>query len=408
MTSERSARTRLTRRGLLAGGAAALAGAGAAGGAFAVGDDGPGPRPLTDGGVGQRTVPFHGVHQAGVETPAQAFATFVGFDVRPGVEREALTRWMKLWTGDAERLTAGHPALADTDPELAQAPASLTITIGVGRGFLEAAGREELAPAWLRPLPAFSVDALDERWSGGDVVVQVCADDQVAVSHAVRMLSKDARAFATVRWVQQGFLHAPGAVPRGQTPRNLMGQLDGTANPPPGSDEFSRVVWIDDAPSWLRHGTSLVLRRIRIEAEQWDKSNRQGKEETVGRRLDDGAPLTGDTEHDEPDFDAANEIGLPVIPPWSHIRRARPDDARQRIMRRPYNYDDGPGQDGRPNVGLLFASYQADVDAQFVPIQRRLDELDMLNDYTTPVGSAVVAVLPGVAEGGWFGEALLS
>src|SRR5690606_17090962 len=118
--------------------------------------------------------------------------------------------------------------------------------------------------------------------------------------------------------------------------------------------------------------------------------------------------MSGDAEHGEPDCSATNEIGLPVIPPWSHIRRARPDDPRQRIMRRPYNYDEGPGPDGRPDIGLLFASYQADVDAQFVPIQRRLDELDMLNDYTTPIGSAVVAVLPGVAEGGWFGEALLS
>ncbi len=408
MTSDTGGRNRVTRRGLLTTGAAALAGAGAAGVAFGRDGGSDTRRPLADGTVGQRTVPFHGVHQAGVETPAQAFATFVGFDLRGSVEREGLVRWMKLWTSDAERLTAGSPALADTDPELAAAPASLTITVGVGRGFLDAAGRSGLAPEWLRPLPRFSIDALEDGWSGGDVLVQVCADDPVAVSHAVRMLTKDARTFATVRWVQRGFLHAAGAVPRGRTPRNLMGQLDGTANPPPGSDAFSEVVWIGSGPSWLRHGTSLVLRRIRIDAERWDKASRQGREETIGRRLSDGAPLTGEAEHDEPDFSATNEIGLPVIPPWSHIRRARPDDPRQRIMRRPYNYDEGPGPDGRPDIGLLFASYQADVDAQFVPIQRRLDELDMLNDYTTPIGSAVVAVLPGVPEGGWFGEALLS
>lgn len=118
--------------------------------------------------------------------------------------------------------------------------------------------------------------------------------------------------------------------------------------------------------------------------------------------------MTGTAEYDEPDFEALNEQGLTVIPPWAHIRRARPDDPRQRIMRRPYNYDDGPDPDGRPDIGLVFASYQADVQAQFIPIQRRLDELDMLNDYTTPIGSAVFAVLPGVETGGWLGEALLA
>lgn len=52
-----------------------------------------------------------------------------------------------------------------------------------------------------------------------------------------------------------------------------------------------------------------------------------------------------------------------------------------------------------PGSGLLFASYQADVDRQFLPIQRRLDESDMLNEWTTPIGSAVYAIPPGVCRG---------
>ncbi len=47
------------------------------------------------------------------------------------------------------------------------------------------------------------------------------------------------------------------------------------------------------------------------------------------------------------------------------------------------------------------------MDAQFVPLQRRLDELDLLNRWTTPVGSAVCAIPPGCAEGGYVGEQLL-
>jgi dye decolorizing peroxidase len=402
-----------TRRQLIAGGAATLA-AGATAGAAIAGSGGRGTAPpaavdppATDA-AGRAVVPFHGEHQAGIDTRAQAFGTFVAFDIRPGVDRADLGRWLGLWTGDAERLTEGRGALADTEPELAAVPASLTVTVGVGPGFVAAAGAGSAAPSWLRPLPAFSVDRLEERWSGGDVLVQVCADDPVTVSHAVRMLSKDARAFATLRWVQRGFLNAPGAVPPGTTPRNLMGQLDGTVNPAPGSAEFAGTVWIDDGPDWLRGGTSLVLRRIRIELETWDVVDRRGKEQALGRRLSDGAPLSGGSERDAPDFDVVDDIGFTVIPPWAHIRRARSDDPRQRILRRPYNYDDSPGVDSISDVGLLFASYQADVDAQFVPIQRRLDEADLLNEWTTPIGSAVFAVLPGVRPGGRIGEALLA
>lgn len=46
--------------------------------------------------------------------------------------------------------------------------------------------------------------------------------------------------------------------------------------------------------------------------------------------------------------------------------------------------------------------------AQFVPIQNRLDELDLLNEWTTPIGSAVFALPPGCSEGGFIGETLLS
>lgn len=408
-----SPRRGVSRRALLAGGAAALAGGGVgAGVTAAVATAGESPDQHSDGSTqqlhGAEVIDFYGRHQAGVETPMQAFGTFVAFDLLPGVDREALARWMKIWTDDAARLTQGRPALADTDPELATAPARLTVTVGVGPGFVAAAGRTDDAPSWLQPLPEFSIDALEEQWSGGDVVVQVCADDPVTVSHAVRMLSKDSRAFATIRWVQQGFHYSRGTVADGSTPRNLMGQIDGTTNPRPGSDEFTDMVWIAEGPQWLRGGTSLVIRRIRMDMDTWDRTSRRGKEESIGRRLTDGAPLTGANEHDEPDFDAVDDVGFTVIPAWSHIRRARPDDPRQRIMRRPYNYDDGPGVRSVSDSGLIFASYQADVDAQFVPIQQRLADLDLLNEWTVPIGSAVFAVLPGVRTAEeWLGQALL-
>ena len=57
--------------------------------------------------------------------------------------------------------------------------------------------------------------------------------------------------------------------------------------------------------------------------------------------------------------------------------------------------------------GLVFVSFQADIDAQFTPIQRRLDELDLLNEWTTPIGSAVFAIPPGCAEGEFVGQAVI-
>ncbi len=248
---------------------------------------------------------------------------------------------------------------------------------------------------------------LQDGWCGGDLLIQVCADDPLAVAHAQRMLVKDARSFARLRWTQRGFRRGRGVEDDGTTQRNLMGQLDGTANPIPGDDVFTGAVWTDAGPDWLRGGTTLVLRRIRMEMETWDAADTAAKEFSVGRTLGTGAPLTGAAEHDPPDFNARDAFGLPVISEFAHIRRAHVADPRQRIFRRPYNYDDAPAADGTPDTGLLFASFQRDIAEQFLPVQRALATSDHLNQWTTPIGSAVFAVPPGCAPGGWIGEPLL-
>ncbi len=45
---------------------------------------------------------------------------------------------------------------------------------------------------------------------------------------------------------------------------------------------------------------------------------------------------------------------------------------------------------------------------QFVPVQRRLAAMDLLNLWTVPVGSAVFAVLPGARQGEILGQAMLA
>lgn len=402
-------RQAISRRHLLTGGAAAaivgaVAGASATLGVTALTTAT--PQPAAEPLFGGDRVPFFGAHQAGVATAPQAAAAFLAFDLAPGISRDALRRALMLLTDDAARLTQGVAPLADTEAELARVPARLTVTFGFGPRLVTLV-TPGAAPPWLGPLPAFTIDRLESRWSDGDLLLQVCADDPVTVAHASRMLIKDMRAFGSLRWSQGGFRRAAGAEASGTTMRNLFGQVDGTSNPRPGTADFSGVVWATDGPAWLSGGTSLVLRRIAMNLDTWDEVDRPGRERAVGRTLTTGAPLTGTAEADRPDLDAVDGLGLPVIPAHAHLRRARTENPRERIFRRGYNYEHAePGTEG--SAGLLFASYQADVTAQFVPIQRRLDTLDLLNVWTTPVGSAVFAIPPGCAEGGFIGETLFS
>jgi dye decolorizing peroxidase len=390
----------VSRRGLLTGGALAAGGAlvGAATATAAVDAGGPGVAPVPAvpvPDVGGAVEPFHGARQSGVTTEPQAHAAFVALTLRPGTDRAALARMLRLLSDDAARLARGRAALADTEPELGVLPARLTVTFGFGPGFYAAAA----LPSPVADLPAFGVDRLEPRWCGGDLLLQVCADDPLTVAHAQRVLVKDSRPFAAVRWVQQGFRRAAGAEP-GRTQRNLFGQLDGTANPLPGTP-MDTAVWAQDGSS------TLVVRRISMNLETWDLLGRVDREMAVGRRLPTGAPLTGTAEHDRPDFAALGPGGLTVMPDFAHVTRAHVTDERLKILRRPYNYDGAPDADGNADSGLIFASYQADIATQFLPVQQRLAERDLMNEWTVPVGSAVFAIPPGCPEGGWIGAQLL-
>lgn len=400
----RSDRTGSTRRQFLLGGAVAGVGAAAAIGAdYALNRQQSSSAAPVAPMNGQETVPYFGVHQPGVDTPAQAHGLFLGLDLLDDVNRESLTRLMQILTDDAARLTQGTAALADSEPELASAPARLTVTFGFGPGFVARAGGS--APAWLAPLPAFSVDRLQPEFSHGDLLIQIAGDDPLTVAHTARMLLKDSRSFTTVRWSQQGFRRAHGTERPGTTMRNLFGQVDGTTNPQPGTEDFDQVVWSNEG--WLSGGTGAVIRRIHMRLDKWDRLDRSGREASVGRNLANGAPLTGTKEFDEPDFDATTAIGFPVISKFSHMRRARGEN-HERIFRRAYNYDERPSGAEVSDSGLLFVSFQADVERQFTPIQRRLDELDLLNEWTTPIGSAVFAIPPGCDKDGFIGDTLLT
>jgi len=405
--AEYPGRARMGRRALLTGGAAGLGlgtvlgvGGTLLAGARAAADTGSTAEPP---GFGEEELPCHGRHQAGVTTPPAAHIHYLAYSLRKETDADALRRMFRILTGDVEGLTSGLGPLADPEPELAARPARLSITVGVGPGLVDRV-RPAQRPAWLAPLPRFSKDELGQGFDGGDLLLIVQADDPLPAAHAIRMLDRDLGSFARPLWRQQGFRRARGAEAAGSTMRNLMGQLDGTVNPAPEEDGFDSLVWLEDRTGWLAGGSALVLRRIRMELDTWDMVDRPGREQTIGRRLDDGSPLSappGSGEHTPADFAARTELGLSAIPLAAHIRRAHSADPTERIFRRAANYDDATGS------GLLFACYQQDPLTQFVPIQRRLDEADLLNEWVTHVGSAVFAILPGFRRGETLGASLL-
>lgn len=346
--------------------------------------------------VGRARISCHGAHQAGIATPPQGFLALTAFDLTEGTDVEGARRLLRLWTEDIERLTSGEPTITDTEPELAQLPASLTITVGFGPGFYDKLGLRR--PFWLKQLPPYPIDQLDEAFVGGDIALQVCSNDPITTAHAARVMAKEATVYATPRWSQYGSRNAPGVTTA--TMRNHFGQLDGTRNPDPA--EEPNLIFRDDGTS------SMVVRRIHMNLDTWDELDLPARDIVLGRRQSTGAPLTGEKEFDEPDLAAKNSIGFPVIDVAAHIRRARTDDGSQRILRRPYNYVDLPRAGQISNVGLVFIAFQADLERQYLPLQAQLAELDLLNQWTTPIGSAVFAIPRGFRPGEILGEAELA
>ena len=184
--------TEISRRGLLTGSSAALAGGAVAAGLALASTHRPSSSTSVtspESSPSDEVVPFHGVHQAGIATRPQAFGAFLGLDLARGTSRADVVRLMRVLTDDARRLTQGRPALGDTEPELATRPARLTITVGFGPGFFDATGTAAQRPASVRELPAFSGDKLQPRWGQSDLVTQICTDDPTTLAHTVRMLS---------------------------------------------------------------------------------------------------------------------------------------------------------------------------------------------------------------------------
>ena len=376
--------------------------------------------------------PFYGEHQSGIVTPQQAHTYVAAFDLTT-TSRDDVIALLRQWTESAARMAQAQPAapldgLTDDEPApdsgdvLGLGPAGLTVTFGFGPGLFTSGGKDRYGiadrrPAALVDLPRFNGDQLRAEKCGGDLYVQACANDAQVAFHAVRQLAREANAVARLRWGQAGFLSGP----RGRTPRNLMGFKDGTNNPPAADAKaMNEFVWAraDDAP-WMQGGTYTVVRRIRITLEHWDRMEHGFQEQVIGRHKLSGAPLGKQKEFDDVDLNAQDQDGNPLIPENSHVRLSnRASNNGAQILRRSYSYNDSTDfyverwppwrQETEYDAGLIFIAHQGDPRHGFIPINEKLSRFDMMNQFTTHVGSAIFACPPGARPGSFIGAQLFA
>ena len=152
-------------------------------------------------------------------------------------------------------------------------------------------------------MPLFAGDEIDAPRSEGDLAIQSCANDPTVAFHAIRNLTRIGRGVVALRWSQQGFGRTSVTDAEQVTPRNLMGFKDGTNNlVVEDTDALDDHVWVgaEDDPAWMRGGSYLVTRRIRMMLEVWDRSTLADQELTIGRDKQEGAPLGGDARSTTP------------------------------------------------------------------------------------------------------------
>jgi deferrochelatase/peroxidase EfeB len=195
----------------------------------------------------------------------------------------------------------------------------------------------------------------------------------------------------------------PDARPRpGETGnRNLLGFKDGTANLDIGDKRLmDELIWVgpgDGEPAWAVGGSYQAVRIIRMFVEFWDRTPLNEQQKIIGRDKTSGAPLGQDRETDDPGY--GDDPAGRRVPLDAHIRMANPptpETARNRILRRGFNFSRGFDAAGRLDQGLAFVSYQKSLARGFLAVQARLKG-EPLEEYILPVGAGSSSPSPGSA-----------
>lgn len=311
----------------------------------------------------------HGDRQAGIARPAapQPQALFLVFsDVTE----------LGPWLGE---LGDAITALCMDGEGLLDGPGDLSITVGLGPDLIAAFNPS--APG-AEALPTFAGDdVLAEDRRRGDLCLQICGSDPVAIELAAQRLS--AMTFGKASFRQRAF-RPPG---KGTIVRSPLGFHDGIAIPR-SEAELAENVFIADGPA--AGGSIWVIRQFALDVAGFRSLSLGAREAAVGRRESDGAPLSGGTPTDDVALGVKRKDGEYLVPADAHARRAHPSFTGSGLMlRRSYSYDNGA--DDR---GLVFVSFQNELRS-FVATQRRLDEADAMLAFATPRASFVFLALPG-------------
>lgn len=351
---------------------------------------------------------FYGKHQSGIITPAQRSIYFLVLDLHTDKVDE-IKEVFKKWTDYSVRLMKGeniapygdnpHLPPIDTGEADSLGAYGLTLTFGISPSFLEKLKLTHKKPPEFSDLPHFPRDQIRPEYAGGDICIQACSDDPQVSFHAVRQLVRQARSSVTMKWSQSGFL---GFDDNTQTARNLFAFKDGTANQET-LNNTDKHVWINHT-DWLKGGSYLVVRRIQMHLETWDRTSLHGQDETFGRHRATGAPIGKTQELDTLDITAKDDKGNFIIPEVSHAGLAKRSGLQ--ILRRSYSYSSGIDPiTGQFDAGLLFISFQKS-PMQFTAIQSALGRVDKMNEYITHIGSGLFACFGGVKQGEYLGQRL--
>lgn len=297
--------------------------------------------------------------------------------------------------------------------------AFLTITLGLSASGVQKLGLPE-PPADLRTIPwGDLVDGEAPTDTGGDLVLQICADNLYICEHVVRRVEEELGEEFTLNTAfigSQRYSTRAGRTSRREG-RALIGFLDGTSNLDPRKDEDdAKLVFVDPKevpnypqnpavgeqqgennpygqpadpqphfpelhpipekePDWTEHGTYMTVRVSTFDTRDWDKLSQGDQEQAVGRFKVHGASLDlTDADADlEKDPAFATNKDAPGVAKTAHIRKANPRgenevDKPRRIFRRGYPLI-GPGV-GELKRGLIFISFGRSITTQFEFIVR--------------------------------------
>lgn len=366
-----------------------------------------------------KSLPCYGKHQQGVITNDNKLATLVAFDC-VARDKKALKEMLEMITQRIEFLTQGgkQPQFKSKNfpppnsgilggyvyPELL----NINVSFGVDM-FDDRYGFKKLKPKYLQVMPESPNDAQKEEYTGGDVMIQVCAETYENVVYAIRDIVKYTTPWLVPKWKQDGFLPFRD-IDCKKTAINLFGFKDGTGNASNKDEKLmDKLIWVtkdNNEPKWALGGTYMVVRLIRFEVEFWDRTPLGEQEIDFGRKKTSGAPLDKKHEFDDPNM---KDKKYAEVYKDSHMGRAEPRDPVRHVAtlrRRSFSYSNGLAKNGHMDMGLIFICFQANLQTGFIDTQKRLDG-EPLEEYIKPYGGGFYYTLPGVKKGEYLGKSLL-